>query len=92
MGGATGITLAGVFLTRSVFGLSGSAFQINTSDVWATDGGGLSALDELPGQGADVVRQVVIDGLVHGWYWALGAALVGLIAAFFLDKTTPSRE
>jgi hypothetical protein len=92
MGGATGITLAGVLLTRSVFRLSGSSVQINASDVWTTDGGGAGALAELPGHEADVVRQVVIDGLVHGWYWALGAALVGLLAAFFLDKTTPSRE
>lgn len=86
MGGATGITLAGVLLSRAVYQLQGTAVNIGTSELWGSDAGGLNALDELPPSVADAVRRAMVEGLVEGWYWALGAAIVGIVAAMWLTK------
>lgn len=92
MGGATGITLAGVLLSRSLYGLSGPEIQVSTSDIWGSEGGGLSALEQLPGQAAETAREALVGGLVDGWYWALGAALLGLLIAFLLDRDTAAMD
>ncbi len=91
MGGATGITLAGVLLSRAVYDLRGTAIQISTADIWGS-GGGLGALDEMSPAAARAVRGALIDGLVLGWYWALGAAVIGLVVAFLLDKEPGSED
>lgn len=85
MGGAAGITLAGVLLSRAVYELHGTALQISTADIWGS-GGGLAALEEMSPEAAQAVRSVLVAGLVEGWYWALGAAVIGLIVAFLLEK------
>lgn len=91
MGGATGITLAGVSLSRLTHRVSGSAFEISTADVWNADGGGLNSLASVSGASAGPVREAILAGIVNAWYWALAAAVLGLIVALVLDKTTMPR-
>lgn len=86
MGGATGITLAGVLLSRAVDDLREAAFSISTADIWDSEGGGLEALDDISPEAADAVRRALVEGLIEGWYWALGAAVLGLVVAVMLDK------
>ncbi len=92
MGGATGITLAGVLLSRAVYELRGTVVRINTADIWGSEGGGLDALDEMSPQAAQAVRGALIEGVVEGWYWALGAAILGLVVGFLLDKGPMARR
>ena len=92
MGGAAGITLAGVLLSRAVYELRGAAISISTADIWGSEGGGLAALDEMPPDAADAVRLALIEGLVEGWYVALGAAVLGLVVSFLLERNPQSKE
>lgn len=87
MGGAAGITLAGVWLSRTVQDLASpsSPISIRTSDIWGMEGG-IEALDQMPAESAETIRNALMQGLVEGWYWALGAAVLGLVAAFFMEK------
>lgn len=87
MGGAAGITLAGVLLSRSIQSLSGPAsdIEISTSEIWGS-AGGLEALRTLPPTTAEAVRTAMIEGLVDGWYWALAAAIAGIVVSLFLRK------
>lgn len=84
IGGASGITLAGVLLSRAVYEMRGTSVNISAADIWS--GGGLDALDDLSPGAAEAVRRALIEGVVEGWYWALGAAVLGLIVAFLLDR------
>lgn len=85
MGGAAGITLAGVLLSRSVQAMAGrqSDVSISPSEIWGGSGG-LESLRTLAPETADTVRAAMLEGLVHGWYWAFGAAALGIVACFFL--------
>lgn len=86
MGGAAGITLAGVWLSRTVQRLASpeSPLDIQTSDLWGGDDG-IEALEQISPGAAEMVQRALVEGLVEGWYWALGAAVLGVIAAFFLE-------
>lgn len=92
MGGATGITLAGVVLTRSTHRKAGSDVEIGAADIWSADTEGLTALENVPEAAAIAIREALSAGLVNGWYFALGAAVLGLLIAFALDKNTTSRN
>ena len=87
VGGAAGITLAGVWLSRTVQRLAapGAEFEVDSTDIWGADGG-LDALDQVSPGLANAVQSALIEGLVEGWYWALGAAVLGIVAAFFMDR------
>ena len=94
IGGAAGITLAGVFLSRSLERLLGrGSFVLDPGDLWRTDGG-LDVLSRLPPETKSAIRDALIDGLVHGWYAALAAAALGTVAAFFLreERSDVKRE
>lgn len=87
LGGAAGITLAGVVLSRSIqqLGGPGSSVTISSSEIWG-EAGGLESVRQLSPEAEQVVRTAILDGLVHGWYWALGAAALGVAACFFLRR------
>ncbi|MEX0747983.1 MAG: MFS transporter [Rhodothermales bacterium] len=86
IGGAAGITLAGVLLSRAVEDLTGASdFHVNMEEIWG-GGQGLESLDRMTPAGAEAVRSAIVDGLVHGWYAALAAALVGTVIALFLRE------
>lgn len=85
VGGATGITLAGVLLSRSIERITGSSIMLDSSELWG-DPGGLQSIQQLPPETAETIRAAVLEGLVHGWYWALGAAVLGACTCFLLRK------
>ena len=92
MGGATGITLAGVLLSRASRGLSD---QVAAGDLaqqaWGSSRS-LEALRQAPPATQETVRDVLGSGLVEGWYWALGAALVGLAVSLAIRSKKPEPE
>lgn len=87
VGGAAGITLAGVWLSRKVQSLVSpdSPVEIPMTDIWDNDGG-IEALERVAPGLADMVHRALVEGMVEGWYWALGAAVLGVIVSFFLDE------
>lgn len=87
IGGATGITLAGVWLSRTVQRMASpdSPVQIQASEIWGT-ADGIDALEAMSPEAAAMVQNALIEGLVEGWYWALGAAVLGIVAALLMDK------
>ena len=93
MGGATGITLAGVLLSRASQGLSeqiagGSDLA---QQAWGSSRS-LEALQQAPLATQETVRHVLGSGLVEGWCWALGAALVGLVVSLAVRAKKPETE
>jgi EmrB/QacA subfamily drug resistance transporter len=88
MGGAAGMTLAGVLLSRSIERRRSASFAIDPSELWGQPGG----LQALSPETAESVRAAMLAGLVSGWYWALGAALLGLLACAFLRSEGSSER
>lgn len=91
MGGATGITLAGVILTRSTHRLLGEDVEIGAAEIWSTDRGGVDAIEGISGESAAAVQGAVSTGLVNGWYLALGAAVLGFLIAFALRNEAATK-
>lgn len=92
LGGATGITLAGVLLSRASQQLArapGDLAQIG-SQAWGSSTG-LEVLRRAPAATQETVRQVLGAGIVQSWYWAAGAALLGFLIAFSL-RAHPAAE
>ncbi|HET6568996.1 MAG TPA: MFS transporter [Rhodothermales bacterium] len=88
MGGATGMTLAGVLLNRASAGLSGQIHaQVSggelSSKIWGSSSS-LQALQDAPVSTQQAVRHALGAGLLHGWYMALAAAVIGLAISFAL--------
>jgi hypothetical protein len=54
-------------------------------EIWS-GGKGLASVDRMAPASAEAIRGAILDGLIHGWYAALAAALVGAIVAFFLRE------
>lgn len=92
MGGATGITTAGVLLSgaarRIAFLPEAEALQELNVEDWGT-AGSLQVLQQAPEPVQDVVRVVLAHGILNGWYWAAGAAAIGLFAAVKLRSVRP---
>ena len=94
MGGAMGITLAGVLLSQASERLAG---RLNidpdrlANQVWGMDNG-LQVLGGTSGAEGEAVRQALGSGLVDGWYFALGAALVGLVLSLAVKSKKPKEE
>lgn len=89
LGGAFGITMAGVLYGRAAQGLSHTLSTglggIDTQGLGSSQS--LSALKSAPPAVQEAVRQTLGAGVVHGWYVALGAALVGLIITFSVRRS-----
>ena len=93
MGGATGITFAGVLLSRTSEGLSeriGEGGDL-AQQTWGS-ARSLEALRQAPPATQEAVRDALGSGLVEGWYWALGAALLGLAISFAIRDKKPAAE
>ncbi|MGI9175496.1 MAG: MFS transporter, partial [Rhodothermales bacterium] len=94
MGGAMGITLAGVLLSQASERLAG---RLNidperlANQVWGTNNG-LQVLGGTSGAEQETVRQALGSGLVEGWYLALGAALLGLVLSLAVKSKKPEAE
>ena len=94
MGGAMGITLAGVMLSQASERLAG---RLNidpenlASQVWGMEGG-FQVLGGTSEAGGAAVRQALGSGLVEGWYWAFGAAFLGLLLSLAVKSKKPERE
>lgn len=89
MGGATGITLAGVMLGRASQyigrGEARDALAEMESQVWGSSSS-LLALRDAPAAVQEAVRQSLGSGIIHGWYWAFGAAILGFFVSFALKE------
>lgn len=93
MGSATGITLAGVFLGRAVHAMSRYVDAEQLSDLESQAWGSSSSLQALGQASAAtqaLVRQTLGQGILRGWYWAAGAAVLGLIIAFYIRRHQPA--
>lgn len=94
MGGATGITIAGVTLGRASR-LLGSRPEVDLSELdvqaWGSSSS-LRALQEAPIEVQETVRQALGTGIINGWYWALGAAFLGLCVALMLRNTHATQD
>ena len=92
MGAATGITACGVFLTTAasrVADLPNSEILRRLEiDGWGSTGS-LEALGSAPVPVQEAVRNLLSSGVLFGWYWALGAAGLGLLVALKLRRARP---
>lgn len=87
MGGAAGITLAGVLLDHTTRGLSARLPEGAelSAQVWGSSSS-LQILRQASTATQEMVRQSLSAGLLDGWYVALGAALLGLALSFLLTR------
>ena len=87
MGAATGITTAAVFLSTAAsrIPLLPQSEILHGLDVegWGS-AGSLQALRQAPAAVQDSVRGLLSAGVLHGWHWALGAAVLGLLISLRL--------
>lgn len=90
LGGAMGITLAGVMLGRAAeaLGAQGPALAELGEQAWGS-ASSLDALRAASPAARELVRHTLSAGILQGWYWALGATLVGLGAALLLREAPP---
>ena len=94
MGGAMGITLAGVLLSQASERLAG---RLNidpdrlANQVWGM-GDSLQVLGGTSGAEGEAARQALGSGLVEGWYFALGAAMLGLVLSLAVKGKKPKAE
>lgn len=94
MGGAFGVSLAGVMLSGASRlareRMSAEAAGLGT-EVWGSDRG-LEVLREAPETVQVAIRSMLGGGIIEGWYWALGAALLGLLFAWLIRVPVPAQE
>src|SRR5690606_3622565 len=92
MGAATGITTAAVFLSTAAsrIPLLPQSEILHGLDVegWGS-AGSLQALRQAPAAVQDSVRGLLSAGVLHGWHWALGAAVLGLLISLRLRGERP---
>ncbi len=84
IGGAVGVSLAGVVLGSASRLIRHQAAAAGVPELHAQVWGGaegLRALARLPADVQAMVRATLGAGIVEGWYWAAGAALAGLVVA-----------
>ena len=71
--------------------------EVSSIETWGTSSS-IDALEQMPPQLRELARDVLGSGVVDGWYWALGAAALGLLLAYFLrdpqraGRLPPDRE
>lgn len=89
MGGALGITVAGLLLDQASNRVAAQLSDQNAAHLMTRVWGSIGSLEETaPALGA--VEQSIQDtlgaGIIHGWTTALAAAVVGLLAAVLLKN------
>ncbi len=87
MGGAAGIAWAGVVLSRASRGLINLVPESGdlAAQVWGSSSS-LQALKNASPALQQTVQNALGKGLVEGWYWALGAAVLGLFVTLLVRK------
>lgn len=94
MGAATGITTAAVFLSTAASRIpslpQSDALLGMDVEGWGSSGS-MDALHSAPPAVQEAVRNLLAAGVQHGWYWALGAAGIGLLVSFRLKSDRPEK-
>ena len=92
MGAAMGISVSGVFLGEAAVRLSTATSSRYAAEIdvesWGTSSG-IEALRSAPEVVQEAIRSMLSSGVIDGWYWALGAAAIGLLVSLKLRASRP---